>query len=175
MNRLTLITGGAKSGKSDFALEHAEGLGARRAFIATAQALDAEMRVRIEAHQKERGEDWVTVEEPLAVAQWLADNASKYDVVLVDCLTLWLSNTMFSDCDAEAESIELTDAMSGAACNVVAVTNEVGMGIVPGSSVGREFRDLAGRLNQLVAREADEVYLVVSGIPVRIKPGPQDK
>ncbi len=175
MNSLTLITGGARSGKSAFALEHAAGLGARRAFIATAQALDDEMRVRIEAHKRERGEDWHTVEEPLALAQWLEDNADKYDVVVVDCLTLWLSNIMLSDCDVEAESMELADTMAGAPCYVVAVTNEVGMGIVPESSMGREFRDLAGRLNRLVAGEAQEVYLVVSGIPVRIKPGPQGR
>ncbi len=171
MNRLTLITGGARSGKSDFALEYAAALGTRRAFIATAQALDAEMRVRIEAHKRERGEDWHTVEEPLALAQWLENNSDKYDVVLVDCLTLWLSNTMLGDCDVEAESLYLVDAMATAPCSVVAVTNEVGMGIVPESSMGREFRDLAGRLNRLVAAEAHEVYLLVSGIPVRIKPG----
>ncbi len=173
MNNVTLITGGARSGKSDFALEHAAGLGTQRAFIATAQALDAEMRVRIEAHKRERGQDWRTVEEPLALAQWLKSNSDKYDVVLVDCLTLWLSNTMLGDGDVEADSIELVDAMAAASCDVVAVTNEVGMGIVPGSALGREFRDMAGRLNRLVAGVAHEVYLVVSGIPVRIKPAPR--
>ena len=115
------------------------------------------------------------MEEPLALAQWFKNSAGKYDVVLVDCLTLWLSNTMLDDCDVEAQSLELVDAMAAAPCDVVAVTNEVGMGIVPDSAMGREFRDLAGRLNRLVAAEAHEVYLVVSGIPVRIKPDPQDK
>ena len=129
------------------------------------------MRARIERHRRERGQDWHTVEEPLALAQWLKSNSDKYDVVLVDCLTLWLSNTMLGNDDVEAESLELTAAMVAAPCSVVAVTNEVGMGIVPGSAMGREFRDLAGRLNRLVAAEAHEVYLVVSGIPVCIKPG----
>ena len=176
MGVITLITGGARSGKSAFALEHAAALGARRAFIATAQALDDEMRARIERHKKERGKLWLSVEEPLEVARWLDENAGEFDVVLLDCLTLWLSNTMLDGGDVEAASKRLVCPMAEAPCLVVAVTNEGGMGIVPESALGREYRDHAGMLNQMVAREAGEVYLVVSGIPlcikpVRIKPG----
>ena len=105
----------------------------------------------------------------------LLRHTDKYDVVLVDCLTLWLSNTMHSERDVEAESAMLAEAMADAPCAVVVVTNEVGMGIVPESPMGREFRDLAGRLNRMVAARAREVYLVVSGIPVRIKPGAMDR
>ncbi len=170
MGAITLITGGARSGKSAFALEHAAALGARRAFIATAQALDDEMRARIERHKKERGLDWQCVEEPLEVAGWLEQSAGEFDVVLLDCITLWLSNSMLDGGDVEAASERLVRAMAGAPCLVVAVTNEVGMGIVPDSALGREFRDHAGRLNRLVAEAAEEVYFVVSGIPLCIKP-----
>ena len=180
MGNITLVTGGARSGKSDFALAHAESLGKNRAFIATAQALDDEMHARIERHKKERGDSWQSVEEPLRAARWIRDNSGEFDVVLLDCMTLWLSNTMFATEAKETKetnshiasaSDELINAMRECKSKVVVVTNEVGMGIVPESALGREFRDHAGRLNRLVAEAAVEVYLVVSGIPLCIKPG----
>ena len=154
-----------------------ESLGKKRAFIATAQALDDEMHARIERHKKERGASWQSVEEPLRAAQWIRDNSGEFDVVLLDCMTLWLSNTMFAketketDSHIASASDELINAMRECKPKVVVVTNEVGMGIVPESALGREFRDHAGRLNRLVAEAAAEVYLVVSGISLCIKPG----
>lgn len=183
MGTLTLITGGARSGKSAFALEYAAGLGVSRAFLATAQAHDDEMHKRIERHKAERGPDWVSVEEPLEADRWIRENAADYDVILLDCLTLWLSNVMLAEMDAKLDGETAMDARTQAlvrvlsdssshdsSSNIVVVTNEVGMGIVPDNALGRRFRDEAGRLNRLVAREAQEVWLVVSGIPVRIKP-----
>jgi adenosylcobinamide kinase/adenosylcobinamide-phosphate guanylyltransferase len=171
MGKVTLITGGARSGKSFFALEYAEGIGEKRIFAATAQAHDAEMVERIHKHKLERGKDWDVLEEPLEISSWLNENASKYDVVLLDCLTLWLTNVMLSEThDLEAEVESLLGSFKNAGCSIVAVSNEVGMGIVPENALAREFRDHAGRLNRLVAELASEVYLVVSGIPVKIKP-----
>jgi adenosylcobinamide kinase/adenosylcobinamide-phosphate guanylyltransferase len=170
MAGLVLVTGGARSGKSAFALEHASGMGGRRAFLATAEALDDEMKERIALHKEQRGADWTTVEEPLDLAGWFGSDGGNYDVVVLDCLTIWLSNVMHTEgLDAEEESGRLVDAMDAATCGVVAVTNEVGMGIVPESAIAREFRDLAGRLNRLAADKADEVYLMVAGMPLTVK------
>jgi adenosyl cobinamide kinase/adenosyl cobinamide phosphate guanylyltransferase len=171
MGRLTFITGGARSGKSSFALERASLLEGQKAFLATAQALDAEMLERIKRHRQERGPGWDTIEEPLNVAGALNGMNKKYDVVCIDCLTLWLSNLMHSGQDVQQGIDALLDALRGArdAMEVFVVSNEVGMGIVPENEMARAFRDMAGGLNRRVAGDADEVHLVVSGIGLRIK------
>ncbi|HEX9020179.1 MAG TPA: bifunctional adenosylcobinamide kinase/adenosylcobinamide-phosphate guanylyltransferase [Nitrospirota bacterium] len=170
--KIYFITGGARSGKSAFAERLANDLNGKRAYIATAQALDPEMAARIERHRKERGGKWDTYEEPLAVAELLRKLSGRCDVALLDCLTLWLSNVMaHTDGDAAvaARSDELVSAIRdfGGAC--IIVSNEVGLGIVPDNPLARKFRDLAGILNQKMAQAADEVFFTASGIPVRIK------
>lgn len=178
MNRVIFITGGARSGKSSFALKKAEELPGRKIYIATAEPLDEEMRQRILRHQKERSSEWRTIEEPLKIAELIG--SAPGDVVLLDCLTLWLSNLMRKE---EEEGIDnsITNLLralerfkelspSGPQSSTLfIVSNEVGMGIVPQNKMAREFRDLSGILNQRVAEIAQEVYLLVSGIPLKIK------
>jgi adenosylcobinamide kinase/adenosylcobinamide-phosphate guanylyltransferase len=166
------ITGGARSGKSAFAEKLASGLSGKRAYLATAQALDPEMAARIEKHRKDRGIAWDTYEEPLAVAELMKKLSGRYDVVLLDCLTLWLSNVMArSDSDGAviSRSEELAAAIRDFNGVCIVVSNEVGLGIVPDNPLARKFRDCAGILNQRVAQAADEVYFTASGIPVKIK------
>ncbi|AUX39134.1 adenosylcobinamide kinase [Sorangium cellulosum] len=172
--RVALIGGGVRSGKSAFALALARSLGQRRAFIATAQPFDDEMRARIAAHIRERGDEFTTVEEPVALPERIAA-LSGVDVVVVDCLTLWLSNLLLRD-EAEAhihEHIEaLAAAVESARPHVVLVSNEVGMGVVPESPLGRVFRDLAGRAHQRLGRSASELYMAMMGVILRLRPGP---
>jgi adenosylcobinamide kinase/adenosylcobinamide-phosphate guanylyltransferase len=166
---IVLVTGGTRSGKSRFALARAESLGSPRVFLATAEARDAEMAARIARHRAERGRRWRTVEEPLAIAAVL--QRRQRGVVLIDCLTLWLANQM-GDCPSTnvAPAVdELIEALSLRRSGVVAVTNEVGLGIVPESALARAFRDATGFLNQQVAAIADEVFLLVAGQALRIK------
>ncbi len=173
MRQIVLIGGGARSGKSGFALALARRFGARRAFVATAQAFDQEMRERIAAHRAERDGDFYTVEEPLDLPRVLADVEA--DVVVVDCLTLWLSNLVLRGDSAAAidGAVErLAAAVAGRRFHAVLVTNEVGMGVVPESALGRLFRDVAGRTHQRLARDADRVYLAVLGCVLRLKPNP---
>jgi len=171
-NRIYFITGGARSGKSAFAEKLASGLTGKRAYLATAQALDPEMAARIEKHRNDRGGAWDTYEEPLAVAELLKKLSGRYDVVLLDCLTLWLSNIMaHTDGDGVVSSREheLVMAIRGFGGACIVVSNEVGLGIVPDNPLARKFRDFAGMLNQKVASAADEVYFTASGIPMKIK------
>jgi adenosylcobinamide kinase/adenosylcobinamide-phosphate guanylyltransferase len=170
--KVYFITGGARSGKSAFAEKLASTLNGKRAYIATAQALDAEMAAKIEKHRKDRGTTWDTYEEPLAVAELLAKLSRSYDVALLDCLTLWLSNVMAhadGDGEVQSRSDELVAAVRDFKGSCIVVSNEVGLGIVPDNPLARKFRDSAGMLNQKMAREADEVYFTASGIPMRIK------
>jgi adenosylcobinamide kinase/adenosylcobinamide-phosphate guanylyltransferase len=170
--KIYFIIGGARSGKSAFAEKLAGGIAGKRAYIATAQALDAEMAARIEQHRKDRGTAWDTYEEPLAISELLLKLSGRYDVVLLDCLTLWLSNVMaHTDGDGEvhARSAVLASAISKFSGDCIIVSNEVGLGIVPDNPLARKFRDLAGMVNQKMARAADEVYFTASGIPMRIK------
>ncbi|MBI5847571.1 MAG: bifunctional adenosylcobinamide kinase/adenosylcobinamide-phosphate guanylyltransferase [Nitrospirae bacterium] len=170
INRITFVLGGARSGKSSFALNRASELPGQKVYIATAQAFDAEMSDRIAKHKEERGSDWNTVEEPLNLAEVLRTASSTHDVVLVDCLTLWLSNLMLADKDQEKEmQFFISSLITHHASRVFVVSNEVGMGIVPDNELARRFRDMAGRLNQQIAAVADEVYLVAAGISIRIK------
>jgi len=143
----------------------------RRAFIATLRPLDEEMKKRAEEHRRERGPEWDVFEEPLDIARLIAGLDGTYDAVVLDCLTLWLSNVMHSERDPLGEVDSFIAAIKKTEAALYIVSNEVGMGIVPENSVAREFRDLAGRLNQAVAEAAAEVYLTVSGIPVKIKGG----
>jgi adenosylcobinamide kinase/adenosylcobinamide-phosphate guanylyltransferase len=170
MGRLTMITGGARSGKSTHALVRASTYAGPRAYVATAEALDEEMRARINAHKAERGGGWETFEEPLNLADLLHDIGGTHDVILIDCLTLWLSNVMLKGLDPAGEAEALVEALSSAEADVFVVTNEVGMGIVPENDLARAFRDHAGTLNRKVAEAADEVVLTVAGIPLWLKP-----
>jgi adenosylcobinamide kinase/adenosylcobinamide-phosphate guanylyltransferase len=170
-----LIGGGARSGKSRFALDYAEQRYTRRAFLATAQALDDEMRARIARHRAERGNGWITIEEPYDIASAIEANADEFDVIVVDCLTLWLSNIMLDpgrETDKELANLERVLERDLAA-DVVVITNEVGCGIVPDNPLGREYRDRAGEINQALARAAREVFWMVFGIPVTVKPPPR--
>lgn len=175
MARVVLVTGGSRSGKSRYALERAAGLGGTRTYVATCPpAVDAEMDGRIERHRREReGCGWLTVEAALDPAGPLADCAG--EVVVVDCLTLWIGNLLHEDTridedEIERRSLALFEAASGREGTVIFVTNEVGSGIVPDNPLARRFRDLAGRCNQTIAAGADEVVLLVSGISVEVKP-----
>ncbi len=170
--RLVLVTGGARSGKSAFAQAQAEGLGKRRVFLATAQARDREMTERIARHREARDPTWSTVEEPVAVAEGVAALKASCDVILLDCLTLWLANLMETGAgpeDMEARVEELARACREPGAVVVAVTNEVGSGIVPENPQARAFRDAAGRANQAMAAAADRVVVVIAGLPLVLK------
>ncbi len=170
--KILFITGGARSGKSAYAEKLAHGLTGKRAYLATAQALDAEMAAKIAKHQKDRGSTWDTFEEPLAVADLLRKLSGRYQVALLDCLTLWLSNVMaHTDGDAAVlQSVEnLVTALGDFEGTCIVVSNEVGLGIVPDNPLARKFRDFAGMLNQKVAQRADAVYFTAAGIPMKIK------
>jgi adenosylcobinamide kinase/adenosylcobinamide-phosphate guanylyltransferase len=173
-NRFILVGGGVRSGKSAFALERARTLGARRVFLATAQAFDGEMRDRITAHRAERGSDFQTLEEPLHVPEALAE-LHDVDVLVLDCVTLWLSNLLLAETPAH-EILEKVDALGELLAkrpfHAIAVTNEVGMGIVPETPLGRAFRDLSGMAHQRLARRADEIHVAILGVILRIRPAP---
>lgn len=164
-----LIIGGARSGKSAYALKLAEAASKQCVFIATAEALDDEMAERITRHQDDRGANWKTVEAPLALRDAIEAHANVTNVCLVDCLTLWLSNLMHADRDVEAETDLLVKGLQQAGGRVILVSNEVGMGIVPEHPLGRRFRDAQGRLNQRIACVSDRVEFVAAGLPLTLK------
>ncbi len=170
--RSVLVLGGARSGKSAFAQKLAEESALERLYLATGSAGDEEMAARIAQHQAERGAGWSTREEPLALAAALEAEARPGRVVLVDCLTFWLSNCLFAERDLAQESARLRNALGALNGPVVLVSNEVGSGIVPETKLGRDFRDWQGRLNQDVARVCDAVVLVAAGLPTLLKPAP---
>jgi adenosylcobinamide kinase/adenosylcobinamide-phosphate guanylyltransferase len=170
-SKLILVLGGAASGKSQAALDLA-GQRGPRAFVATGQALDREMKVRIQRHQATRSSDWETAEVPTDIGAWIRKNSMNYQLIVIDCLTLWLSNLKgrrLRDSAISDATVDLLQAIRRAKACVVVVSNELGLGLVPATKTVRAFRDLAGRINQQVAAEADEVYLVVSGLPLRLK------
>lgn len=178
MARLIYITGGARSGKSRFAEQKALEFGQPLGYLATAQSFDDnEMEERIRTHQERRGEAWQTIEEPLHLPQALAANDGIHQAILVDCLTLWLTNLLLLYEEQGEDAAErITDDMyrlavtlRGMSTPVIIVSNEVGMGIVPEHRLGRIFRDLAGQANQIIAAQADEAWLLASGIPMRLK------
>jgi adenosylcobinamide kinase/adenosylcobinamide-phosphate guanylyltransferase len=167
--RSWLVLGGARSGKTRRALAIGAPF-AERYYIATAEALDEEMTARIARHREERAEAWTTIEAPLDLPAAIAGIASADAVCVVDCLTLWLSNVMAAGRDVGAEGWTLCDAIRTARAAVVLVSNEVGLGLVPETPLGRAFRDCQGRLNQRVAAIADQVEFVAAGLPLRLKP-----
>jgi adenosylcobinamide kinase / adenosylcobinamide-phosphate guanylyltransferase len=168
MPHLTLVLGGARSGKSQYAENLIVALPPPWTFMATAQAGDAEMAQRIAAHRLRRGKDWQTVEAPHDLSAALAAVATDQPVLL-DCLTLWLSNRMLAGAELDAEIACLAAALDGRRAPVVLVSNEVGSGIVPANELSRRFRDMQGRLNQQMAAHADRVVLMVAGLPVVVK------
>ncbi|MES1164255.1 MAG: bifunctional adenosylcobinamide kinase/adenosylcobinamide-phosphate guanylyltransferase [Verrucomicrobiota bacterium] len=177
--RLILVGGGARSGKSRFAVDLARAIGARRIFIATAEPLDDEMTRRISRHRAERGRDFVTVEEPVDLAGAL-DNAggvadADVDVILVDCMTLWVSNLLVrggAEADLGAAFDGLGAALARRRVPVILVTNEVGFGLVPETPLGRAFRDAIGTLHQRLASRADEIHAAIMGVVMRLHPPP---
>ncbi len=178
MGYLILVTGGSRSGKSDYARLRAEALPGPRVFVATCPVVDEETAERIRRHRLERAKSlWDTVEEPLQPALTI-QNSSDYNVVLIDCLTLWINNILYhadqsgtsvKEDDVTARATELIEACAAASGTVIIVTNEVGCGIVPENGISRLYRDLVGRCNRLIAQSADEVTLVSCGIPLDLK------
>ncbi len=177
MPKKIFVTGGARSGKSLFAEELSLGFDSPRCYLATAEALDSEMEERISRHRKRRGESWSTSEEPLLLAETLLSLDGKFSLILIDCITLWLSNLMQENTAKNINSEiailekvnELIEVLSEIHTHVIIVSNEVGMGIVPENRMARLFRDIAGEANRLLAEIADEAWLLASGIPVRLK------
>ena len=167
--RTSLVLGGARSGKSAFAERLATDSGLERHYLATGQAYDDEMRERIARHRADRGNGWITHEVTVDLVEELDRTAASDRVVLVDCLTLWLTNLMMADADIEAAGNMLIDCVRQWKGRLVLVSNEVGMGIVPENRMAREFRDHAGRLHQRLAAVADEVYFVAAGLPLKMK------
>ena len=171
LSRLILVLGGAASGKSQTALELA-GERLPKAFVATGQALDWEMVERIRRHRMSRATDWTTVEVPIDLAEWFRDHAARYRTIVVDCLTLWLSNLQGADVSDSAiqdRVDELLGAIRSTPARTVLVSNELGLGVIPVSRAGRRFRDVAGKAHQQIATGADEGYLVVAGLSLRLK------
>jgi len=170
-----LVIGGCRSGKSTHALDAAESIGERRIFVATCVPQDDEMQARVNKHREDRDDSWKTLEIPVEIADAVAHHGPSTDVILVDCLTLWLNNLMM-----ETRNIEeiqhhisaLAEALKNADCSVVLVSNEVGSGIGPQNAMARLYRDLAGWANQAMANVCDKVVWTVAGIPVTIKPSP---
>ncbi|MXY76678.1 MAG: bifunctional adenosylcobinamide kinase/adenosylcobinamide-phosphate guanylyltransferase [Acidimicrobiia bacterium] len=172
---LVLVLGGARSGKSTTAERLARD-GERVLFIATAEALDEAMQRRIAAHRRYRPEHWDTLEEPIGVTRAVRPLVDRYDTFVLDCLTLWVSNLLLEDeeaSDAECAVLEavrrLLDLIDAAGGRWILVSNEVGQGIVPASPLGREYRDVLGRVNQLVASRSDKAYLMVAGLALELK------
>lgn len=172
---LIFVLGGASSGKTEAALSLAGATGSRRerrVYVATAEALDPEMDEKIRRHQLARQANWATAEVPVDLVGWFEKDDVGFGAIVVDCLTLWLSNLLSRGVTEQAilsRTNEFLRAARGTCARVVVVSNELGLGLVPAEPVGRAFRDLAGRVHQLVAREADDVYFVVSGFSIKIK------
>lgn len=165
----TLVLGGARSGKSAFAEKLIGSSGLEQIYLATAAAGDDEMKTRIARHRAQRGEGWTTIEEPLALVDALTPEATRGRAVLVDCLTLWLSNLMQAERDPDIEGRRLTRFLAVAKYPVILVSNEVGLGLVPDTPLGRSFRDAQGRLNQVVAACVPNVVFVAAGLPLWLK------
>lgn len=163
---VTLILGGARSGKSRFAESLA---GVKKYYIATAQVHDEEMRLRIAAHQKQRGHGWITHEAPFDLVTKLVEIDEAENFILLDCLTLWLSNLLLAEADCSEMVFELVEHLKDAKANIVIVSNEVGLGIVPDNKLGRAFRDIQGIANQGVVAVADHVVFIAAGLPLLLK------
>lgn len=185
MGKIIFVTGGARSGKSTFAESYCTENGKNLGYIATAEALDEEMKDRIKKHQIQRGGSWSTYEKPLKIEDYITDIMNSHEFVLLDCITMYISNMMFKDnLDFENISVEkaneieveinnsivaILEKTKKSKGNLVLVSNELGLGIVPANKLSRIYRDYVGRANQICAKYADEVYFVVSSIPMKIK------
>jgi len=170
MTRHVLVLGGARSGKTAFAEQLAIRSGSRPAYLATAEALDAEMRDRVESHKAGRAARFTTFEEPLALPETLLRVSSEHDVILVDCLTLWITNLLMANEDVAKAVSELgATLVQLKASKVILVSNEVGLGIVPDNAMARTFRDLAGAAHQRLAQICDDVHFIVAGLPMTLK------
>jgi adenosylcobinamide kinase/adenosylcobinamide-phosphate guanylyltransferase len=171
MKRIILVTGGSRSGKSTHALELAASY-TNKAFIATAEATDDEMRARIERHRRERDASYLTVEEPVNLEMALKALPEETEVAVLDCITVWLGNLFYREKIINGTCPEIDaflDILEAPPCHLILVTNEVGMGVIPADGATRLFRDTAGGINQVLAERAHEVVFSVSGIPMRIK------
>ena len=164
-----LVLGGARSGKSRYAQHRAETLDLKRLYVATAQAFDDEMRVRIASHRADRDERWETVETQIDLAGTITHRSAPDTVMLIDCLTLWTTNLILADQDIRAATVALTNAIARASGPIILVANEVGLGIVPDNALARRFRDEAGLINQQVAASVSEVQFIAAGLPLRLK------
>ncbi len=177
MAELILITGGARSGKSSYALEVAEKISSSRIFIATCPSIDREMSDRVKRHREERqGRGWRTIEEEIDLAKLFPEKVEGAGVVLIDCVTLWVNNILFTYGEEKVDDFVIKnrclgwlEAMGDFPGTVVCVTNEVGLGVVPENRLARKYRDLVGTCNQLIGQKADEVVLVSCGVPFAIK------
>ncbi|MFH1202262.1 MAG: bifunctional adenosylcobinamide kinase/adenosylcobinamide-phosphate guanylyltransferase [Candidatus Omnitrophota bacterium] len=172
MGKIIFILGGARSGKSQFAIKLAKRKPQRVAFIATCSAQDKEMKKRICLHKKSRPSDWQTFEELHDLAPLLKKIGRKFDIIIIDCLTLWISNLLIKGINGnviENKAKENFAALRTIKGKSIIVSNEVGLGIVPVNKLARDFRDIAGRVNQIAVGESNEVFLLVSGIPLKIK------
>lgn len=167
--RSILMLGGARSGKSRLAQERAESIGGELIYLATAEALDEEMAERIGRHRADRDDRWRTVECPLALAETVAREQGDGRVLLIDCLTLWLSNLIHAERDIMTAAESLAETLSATRGTIILVANEVGLGLVPDTPLGRRFRDEAGRLNQSIAAAASEVLFVAAGLAFQLK------
>jgi adenosylcobinamide kinase / adenosylcobinamide-phosphate guanylyltransferase len=167
--RLTLVLGGARSGKSRHAEELVSATAQPWSYVATAQAFDDEMAARITQHRSRRAEGWRTIEAPVDLAGAIATHDGSGHALLIDCLTLWLSNVMLAGADVDTACDTLVDALARASGPIVVVSNEVGLGIVPDNALARRFRDAQGRLNQQVAASANRVVLMAAGLPLQLK------
>ncbi|GAB6157541.1 bifunctional adenosylcobinamide kinase/adenosylcobinamide-phosphate guanylyltransferase [Desulfotomaculum varum] len=180
--KLILVLGGSRSGKSRFAENLAQQLGEKVLYIATATVYDEEMARRVQSHRSRRPAVWDTVEEPLQIIEVIQKQANRYHAMLLDCLTLWLTNLLLTDnmpdpgrTAPEQEKYilnkvtQLVEASRRCGSSVLVVSNEVGLGIVPETPLGRTFRDIAGSANQMIAHFADEVYFVAAGLPITLK------
>lgn len=172
MAKIIFILGGARSGKSSYALKLAKKSRKKVVFIATCQSLDKEMAKRIKSHKESRPKNWQTFEEPYKVAGLLNELRGRAGIILLDCLTLLVSNLMlkgWKNKNIENEINDILKALSKAKGEAIIVSNEVGLGIVPDNKLGRHFRDVAGKMNQVVAKSADKVFFMLSGIPMKLK------
>ena len=169
---MIFITGGCRSGKSRYALHYANQHFSKKLFLATCEVLDEEMAQRIENHKKMRGPEWQTVEEPIDIIDRIKEDGADSEVILIDCLTLWLYNLLMkwdSDLRIMEETETLIDTLKKSDASSILVSNEVGMGIVPADPLSRRYRDLLGTMNQRIAEALDTVIFMVSGIPIFLK------